>query len=158
MNQGNSGGALLNLLGQFVGMPTSVLRQTRSGAPVEGIGFALPSDRLMAIALRIISEGRSYPRPTMGLEHLDLTPELVARFRVGIDQGALVTEVAAGSPAAAAGIARGDVITKIGDTPVDRDNPFLNAMGLYSPGQSVRVVLNRNGRIIEAEVRLGTRS
>ncbi len=61
VNNGNSGGALLNLAGQFVGMPTAVLRETTGGLPVEGIAFALPTSRFLPIALRIIADGRLVP-------------------------------------------------------------------------------------------------
>ncbi|MBA4181280.1 MAG: hypothetical protein C0506_11880 [Anaerolinea sp.] len=63
VNSGNSGGALLNLQGQFIGMPTAVLRQSRTSQPVEGIAFALPSNRVLEIAARIIAVGGGLPAP-----------------------------------------------------------------------------------------------
>jgi 2-alkenal reductase len=159
INNGNSGGALVTLSGQFVGMPTAILRQSSTGQIVEGISFALPSARIVNIARGIIAEGASYPRPTMGLEHTDLNPTNPPRIaRLAVDEGALVTQVASGGPAASAGIVAGDVITRVGDYVVDKDNPLLNALLHYSSGETVRVVLNRNGRIIEIEVRLAKRS
>jgi S1-C subfamily serine protease len=158
LNQGNSGGALVNLEGQFVGMPTSVLRQSRTGQVVEGIGFAIPADRLMDVARQIIARGGNLARPTMGFEHLDITTEVASRFRLPVDEGALVTDIAPGGPAAVAGIQRGDVITQLEDVAITRSMPFLSALASHKPGEAVRVVLNRNGRIIETEVRLGTRS
>lgn len=90
INSGNSGGALVNLRGQFVGMPTSVLRQgPSSAAAVEGISFALPSNRVMQIVTGIIAAKGPYPRPTLGLEWIDITPETLPRLRtVGLDHGA----------------------------------------------------------------------
>ncbi|MGE5596502.1 MAG: S1C family serine protease [Hyphomicrobiales bacterium] len=158
VNSGNSGGALLNLRGEFVGMPTAVLRDAGNGPSVEGIAFALPSNRVMEIARTIIATGSSYPRPTMGIAHIDLDPASGNASRLAVDRGALVTDVASGSAAAAAGIVPGDIVTRIGDQDVNPDNPFLNAMAHYRPGETVRVVLNRGGRIIEAEVHLGQRS
>ena len=70
----------------------------------------------------------------------------------------MVAAVAPGGPAAQAGIRVGDVITTIGDAAVDRSNPLYNALMTHAPGDTVRVVLNRNGRIIEVEVRLAKRS
>lgn len=157
INSGNSGGALLNLRGQFIGIPTAVLRLTRGGAPVEGIAFALPSNRVMEIARRIIADG-SYPRPSLAAETHDLTPELLARTsRPVVTEGALVSQVTAGGAADAAGIQAGDVITKLASQDVNRDNPFLNVLMRHQPGETVRVVLNRNGRIIETDVRLAKR-
>jgi S1-C subfamily serine protease len=95
----------------------------------------------------------------MGIEHIDITPEAVGRFnRLPAAQGAFVASVMPGGPADRAGVATGDIITRVGDTPVDPDHPFLNGLMLHEPGETVRVVLNRNGRIIEADVRLVQRS
>lgn len=159
VNNGNSGGALLNLDGQFIGMPTAVLRQSRGSQIVEGIAFALPSNRVMQVANRIIAEGGPYPRPSLGIEHVDLSAEVLQRLpRLTLAEGALITSISAGGPAESAGLQAGDVITRLGSEEVSHGNPFLNALTKYEPGQTVRVVLNRNGRIIEAEVRLARRS
>ena len=159
VNNGNSGGALLNLKGQFIGMPTAVLRQSRTGQTVEGIAFALPSNRLMTIVNRIIAEGGGYPRPSLGLEHLDINDEVLQRApRLAVTEGAFVTSVVAGGAGGTAGILVGDVITRVGNTAVNREGPLLNALMSFDPGQTARVVLNRNGRIIELEVRLARRS
>jgi len=158
VNNGNSGGALLNLKGQFIGMPTAVLRQSRTGQTVEGIAFALPSNRLMAIVNRIIAEGQSYPRPSLGLDHLDINDEVLQRApRLSVTEGALVAAVAPEGPGSLAGIQVGDVITRVGATAVNRESPLLNSLLPFEPGQTARVVLNRNGRIIELEVRLAWR-
>ncbi|MEP6871947.1 MAG: trypsin-like peptidase domain-containing protein [Anaerolineaceae bacterium] len=159
VNNGNSGGALLNLKGQFIGMPTAVLRQSRTGQTVEGIAFALPSNRLMAIVNRIIADGGPYPRPSLGLDHLDINDEVLQRAtRLTVTEGALVTSVVVEGPGATAGILVGDVITRVGSAAVNRENPLLNALTSFDPGQTARVVLNRNGRIIELEVKLARRS
>lgn len=159
LNNGNSGGALLNLAGQFVGMPTAVLRESNSGQPVEGIGFAIPSNRLLAVAESIIKNGGSLPRPSLGMEHADLTAEVAVR--AGLlpgTTGALVTAVVQGGPAGAAGIRPGDVVTRIGEYEIGDDRPLLNALMEYAPEQSVTVYLARNGQSIETQVRLGRRS
>jgi S1-C subfamily serine protease len=157
INNGNSGGALLNLQGQFVGIPTLVLRETQSGIPVEGIAFALPSNRVVPIVQRIIADNASYPRPTIAAATQDLgggpRPP-----RTAVTEGAYVTAVTPGGGADAAGVEPGDVITKVGTQDVNADTPLLNALMDHQPGETVRVVLNRNGRIIETDVRLGKRS
>lgn len=159
LNSGNSGGALLNLAGQLVGMPTAVLRESNSGQPVQGIGFAIPSNRLLEIARLIIEAGGSPARPTLGIDHVDLSPEVAVR--AGLQPGttgALVTSVAEGSPASLAGVRLGDVITRIGQFELGSDRPLLNALMEFSPEQSVTVYLARNGQTIETQVRLGRRS
>ncbi len=158
VNSGNSGGALLNLQGQFIGIPTVVLRDAGSGAAVEGIAFALPSNRILPIARQIIADGASYPRPSLGLDARDLTPETLSRIaRPAVSEGAVVVSVTPGGAAAVAGIQTGDIITKVGVEDVKTGAPLLNALEQHKPGETVRVVLNRNGRIIEADVRLTKR-
>ncbi|WP_322796133.1 S1C family serine protease [Tepidiforma sp.] len=159
INSGNSGGALVNLAGQFIGMPTSVLRQTGSGQSVQGVAFAIPSNRVMAIARQIIQAQGPIPRPSLEAEHLDLTDEVAARLpALATDSGAVILNLASGGAAARAGIRAGDVIIQVGDRQVDRSTPLLNALEEHAPGETVKVVLNRNGRIIETEVRLAKRS
>ena len=159
LNNGNSGGALLNLAGQFVGMPTAVLRESNSGQPVQGIGFAIPSNRLLAVAESIIATGDSPLRPSLGMEHADLTAEIAARAGlVPGTAGALVVAVVEGGPAGAADIRPGDVVTRIGEYEIGDDRPLLNALMEYAPEQSVTVYLARNGQNIETQVRLGRRS
>lgn len=159
INSGNSGGALINLEGQFIGMPTAVIRESRSGIAVEGIAFALPSNRVLAIANEIIRVGTNYPRPSLEAEHLDLTPESLSRLpRATIREGAFIGSVTPGGAADVAGIRAGDVITEVDGVAVDAETPLLNVLAKYKPGETARVVLNRNGRIIEAEVRFALRS
>ncbi len=158
VNHGNSGGALVNLNGQFVGMPTSVIRLTESGQEVEGVAFALPSGRVLETARRIIVIGGPIPRPWPGFEHIDLTPENLSRLpRLALEEGALVAAVPAGSVADQAGIKPGDIVTMVGGRAITRQNPLLNALREYEPGQAAKVVLNRDGLIIETEVRLAKR-
>jgi len=159
INHGNSGGALVNLKGQFVGMPTSVIRESRSGNDVEGIAFALPSNRVLEVALAMIEQGGPIPRPSLQAEHLDLTPEVLARLsQPAAKQGALIGAVLPGGAAAEAGLQRGDIITQVGDYQLSPELPLLNALMNYRPGDAVRVVFNRSGRIIETEVRFAQRS
>jgi S1-C subfamily serine protease len=159
VNNGNSGGALVNLQGQFIGMPTAVLRESRSGAAVEGIAFALPANRLLEIARVIIRDGGQYPRPSLQIDHQDLTADILPKFgRLNAKEGAIVLALIPNGVADKAGILPGDVVTSIGDQPVNPDHPLFNVLMGFSPGDTVKVVLNRNGRIIEAEVRLVQRS
>lgn len=156
VNSGNSGGALLNLRGELIGIPTAVLREWRGADAVEGIAFALPVDRIMPVALRIIDLGDSYPRPTLGIDHLDLSPELASQVGAATTEGALVTAVAEGGPAAGAGLQQGDVITRVAESPISREHPLLNALAAHEPGERVPVVLSRGGRIIETEIELAS--
>ncbi len=158
LNHGNSGGALLNLSGELIGIPTAVLREDVQGQAVEGIAFAIPSNRLMEVARGIIAARGAIERPSLGAEHVDLTAEIVVRNRLTAQAGALITTVVGGGASSEAGIAPGDIVIKIANDDVNRELPMLNALMKHVPGETVRVVLNRGGRIIELDVRLGKRS
>ncbi len=158
VNSGNSGGALVNLQGQFIGMPTAVVRESNGGTPVQGIAFALPSNRVIDIARQIIDGGGSIVRPSLEVQHVDLSDGVLAQIpRLSVREGAIVTSIVPGGVGATAGIQAGDVVTAIDGAAIDRDTPLLNALMALTPGQTVKVVLNRQGQIIEANVRLGTR-
>jgi S1-C subfamily serine protease len=151
VNHGDSGGALLNTQGELVGLNTSVIRSTDQGETVEGIAFAISSNVAAPIAETIIDKG-SYPRPYLGISHQDLTPEMSSIAGLPVDHGAAVGRVSPGTPAADAGIQQGDIILKMGDTEVNQDMPFLNALSRLTPGQTVPVVLERDGEEITVQV------
>lgn len=158
INNGNSGGALVNLEGQFIGMPTAVVRQTAAGSPVEGIAFALPSNRVVDIARQIINGGGSIARPGIDAQHVDLNVAVLDQLPpLEVTEGAILISVTPGGVAATAGFQPGDVITEVDGVAIDSETPLLNAFMEHNPGQTVKVVLNRQGQIIEADVRLGTR-
>ncbi|MCJ7491279.1 MAG: trypsin-like peptidase domain-containing protein [Dehalococcoidia bacterium] len=144
VNHGNSGGALLNAEGELVGLNTSVIRSTETGELVEGIAFAISSNVAAPITHVIIDQG-SYPRAYLGIAHQDITPDVSTLGDLPVDHGALVARVSPGTPAADAGIKEGDIILQMGDVELNRDMPFLNALGRLQPGQPVVLVLDRAG-------------
>ena len=124
INHGNSGGALLNTQGELVGLSTTVVRSTEGGETVEGVAFALASNTIAPIVRAIIEQGR-YPRPFLGIVHLDLSPLVAEVNGLPVSFGAYVTEVTPDSPAAEAGIQRGDIIVRMGSVPLNQDMPFI---------------------------------
>ncbi|MFQ5879231.1 MAG: S1C family serine protease [Dehalococcoidia bacterium] len=156
VNPGNSGGALVNAAGQLVGIPTTVVRSD-TGVEVEGIAFAIPSSTVARVAGEIIAKGR-FDRPYLGVVHQDLRPEVATQLGLILTNGALVTDVSPGSPAAAAGIRRGDVILRIAEFDITPDLPFLNVLGRLRPQQEVAIVIARNGQQVTLDgVILGLR-
>jgi len=156
INHGNSGGALVNADGQVVGISTSVIRATESGEPVEGMGFAIPSNTARAVAEQLIAGGKVL-RPYFGIVHEDVTPYIASIYDLPVQSGAHVVEVAPDTPAARAGLRPGDVIVQIGEYPVDDNHPFLNVLMKHSPDQVVKVVFFRDGGRTEVDLKLAER-
>ncbi|MBM2826053.1 MAG: 2-alkenal reductase [Dehalococcoidia bacterium] len=156
INQGNSGGPLVNSAGQVVGINTSVIRSTRAGEVVDGIGFAIPSNTVDIVAKQIVKQGK-VSRPYLGISHQQVTPALASLYNLPVSQGAYILQISTASPAGRAGVKEGDILIKIGDIPVDEKHPFLNVLMKYSPKDTVTLTLNRQGETIKADVTLDER-
>ena len=148
INPGNSGGPLLNLDGEVVGMNTAIF--SRSGGYM-GVGFAIPSNLTRTIAEQLVASGR-VTRGYIGLTVQPLTREIAEALRLNHNQGALVNEVQAGSPAQRAGIREGDVLTRFDGTPLSDGGQYRNRAALARPGSTVTLALVREGRHLEIPV------
>ncbi len=154
INHGNSGGPLVNTAGQVVGINTSVIRQTEAGQPVEGIGFAIPSNVARLVAKQLVEKGR-VTRPDLGIaQPRQVTPALASFLGLPVRQGAFVLQVNPNGPAAQAGIKDGDIITRLANDPIDDAHPWSNVLMKHEPGEKVTVTLNRDGRELRVEVTL----
>ena len=162
INRGNSGGALLNLSGQVIGINTAVVRGGGEGDVAEGLGFAIPSNRVRAIASQLI-EREGQPRPFLGVATQALTPQIASYYDLRgpdgrlLSYGALVTEVVQGSAADQANLAPGDVILSIDGTRLDENSPLADVMAQYSAGDRIRLEVVRNGEAQTITVTLGAR-
>ncbi len=156
INQGNSGGPLVNAAGQVVGINTSVIRLTGEGQLVEGIGFAIPSNTVRQVASQLVATGKVV-RPYMGISHQQINPALASFYGLPVRYGAFIVQVAADGPASQAGLREGDIIIKIGDDTIDQDRPLLNMLMKHQPDEKVPVVVNREGQELAVEVTLGER-
>lgn len=154
INQGNSGGPLVNLAGEVVGINTLVVRNGASGAIAEGLGFAIPINTARAVAEQIMDQG-FFSRPYLGIRWQAITPSVAAWYRLPVQWGVYVAEVIPGSPADNAGIRPGDFLTSLGETPIDAENSYINTLFRYQPGDRVVVELVRDGRAIQLDVILG---
>ncbi|MCS6906736.1 MAG: trypsin-like peptidase domain-containing protein [Anaerolineales bacterium] len=153
INQGNSGGPLVNLNGQVIGINTLIVRSTGMGAIAEGLGFAIPINTAREVAEQIIQKGY-VSRPYLGIRWQLVTPRVAALYNLGVEWGVYVTQVFADSPAAKAGLRRGDIIVQIGEVRIDERHSFINALYRYQPGEEVAVVVWREGRLLTVKVRL----
>ncbi len=154
INPGNSGGPLLNERGQVIGMNTAIIQ----GA--QGIGFAIPINTVQDIASQLIAEGQ-VEHPYLGIEMVTLTPELAQEMnavpnsplQVATEEGVLVMNVAANSPAAKAGLRRGDVIHTINGQPVASAEDVQKAVAGGSVGDDLNLQLHRNQQTLSVVAR-----
>lgn len=154
INQGNSGGPLMNLAGEVVGINTLVVRGSGGSAVAEGLGFAIPVNTAKAVADQIIQKGY-FSRPYLGIRWQSITPDIAAAYNLPVEWGIYLTEVSTGSPADKAGLQQGDIITRIGEISLDETHSFMNALFLYKPGDQVTVELVRDGEKLQVQVTLG---
>ncbi len=138
INPGNSGGPLLNLRGEAVGMNAAVSLEG------EGIGFAVPINLARTIVAQILRNGH-VSRGYVGVEVRDLEPDLQTLLSAPEPGGSVVLDVAAGSAADKAGLARYDVITEVAAQQVAKADDFVRAISALSPGAEVELRYLRNG-------------
>lgn len=142
INPGNSGGALINLRGELIGINTAILAP--AGGNV-GIGFAVPSRMAQGVMAQLLRFGE-VRRGLIGVSVQDVTPEIAEAMGLKDGAGALVTQVQAGSPAAAAGIRSGDLIVEVDGHAIDNASDLRNQVGLVPVGQEVKLVVLRDGK------------
>src|SRR5262249_23626214 len=128
INHGNSGGPLVNLAGQVVGINTLVIRGSGSSADqAEGLGFAIASNIVSASAQQLRDQGY-VARPYLGIEWTAITPDLAQQYDLPVEWGAYVQSVSPDSPAANAGLQEGDIITGIDGVNLDENANFVNTL------------------------------
>jgi Do/DeqQ family serine protease len=151
INQGNSGGALINTRGELVGINSQIL--SPSGGNI-GIGFAIPSNMARSVSEQLIKTGK-VRRGQLGVAIEPVTPELASRLGMPEVRGVMVRAASPNSPAARAGIREGDVILAFNGTPVTDGNTLRNQVASTAPGRTVKLTVSRDGREQEIEVTLG---
>jgi 2-alkenal reductase len=155
INPGNSGGPLVNLSGEVVGVNTLGIPTDEQGQPVQGLFFAIPSNTVALIAATLIEDGRVV-YPYVGVEYRDNSPAVAAEFDLDASGGVVITSVPDG-PAADAGLQEGDIILQIGDYPLNAQTPFSEALFNYDPGDTVTLLIIRDGEEQEIEITFGER-
>lgn len=153
INPGNSGGALLDAEGRLIGINTLIQSPAGAvGAPQSaGIGFAIPVDSAMDVAVQLIETGRAV-HPFMGVSTLSIDRATAAEFSVPINRGALVRFVEPDSPADDGGIERGDIIIRIDDRDIRGAEDVFAAIRARQIGDTSQVVVVRGDTEIELEV------
>lgn len=154
INPGNSGGPLLNVSGQVIGMNTAV------AANAQGIGFAIPINATKG-TLKSVLAGKGVQRAYLGLRYVPLTAAVAKQYNLSVTEGAYVvggenstTGVVSEGPADKAGVKDKDIITKINGLTVGRQGGVSSLIGEYAPGDTVELVIVRDGRELTAKVTL----
>lgn len=154
INPGNSGGPLLNDRGEVIGINTAI----RAGA--EGIGFAIPIDKAKAIK-DLLARGENVPHPYIGIQMLTLTPEVARQFNddpnslmvVPEIKGVLVVRVVPDSPAAEGGLRRGDVITSVAGTEIEKADQLQEVVEQSQIGKPLSITVRREEQTRQLSVR-----
>ena len=154
INQGNSGGPLVNLAGEVVAINTLIVRSTGTGTVAEGLGFAIPINTARVISEQLIQNG-FVSRPYLGISYQPISPRVAAVYRLPVQYGVYITDIYANSPASQAGLRVGDIITAIDNTNLDDTHEYLNILFQYSAGDPVTLTVNRSGKTIQVQVTLG---
>lgn len=141
VNQGNSGGALVNTRGELIGINSAIASTTGSYA---GYSFAIPSN-LVKKVVNDLAEFGKVQRAFLGIVIKDITPELAKKYSLKDLNGVYVEETTENGGAGAAGIKKGDIIRKVGDVRVNGFNALQEQIGLYRPGDRVNITLTRDG-------------
>jgi Do/DeqQ family serine protease len=153
INQGNSGGALIDVRGNLVGINTAIVSQ--SGGSI-GIGFAIPAATTKTVLEQIVRTG-SVARGWIGVEMQDVTAATAASFKLSGATGALISGVLKNGPADKAGVKPGDVLLSVEGKPVQQAQSVLNAVSSLAPGSNAKLALKRQGQDLELSVTVGKR-
>ncbi len=153
INPGNSGGALVNLNGQLIGINAASFNPQGSNAGNIGLGFAIPANLAKEIMRQLMAYGE-VRRGSLGLDSVDINPENAKQFNLTNVRGALVSRVYNGSPAAAAGIKPGDVVTQANGQRIDTAESLHNLEGLLPVGQPVNLRVLRDGQTLAMQATL----
>jgi len=154
VNPGNSGGPLFNMRGQVVGINSQIY--SRSGG-YQGLSFAIPIEVALQVGDQIVAHGK-VSRGHIGVTIQDMNQSLAQSFGLSSPRGALVSQVEADSPAAAAGIKSGDVIISFDGKPVDSSHQLPALVAEAKAGSTQSVIVVRNGKQLELKIKVAALS
>lgn len=150
INPGNSGGALINLRGELIGINTAIIGP--SGANV-GIGFAVPVNMARSVMTQLVRFGE-VRRGRLGIDFESLAPDAATMLKLPTADGALISTVQPDSPAAKAGLRRGDVVLAFNGRPVKSGPDLRNRLGLTPIGDNIELTVWRDGRQLSVKMQI----
>jgi serine protease Do len=157
INEGNSGGPLVNLNGQVIGINTAIASDSQN------IGFAIPINDVKGLIEQVLKTGK-FERPYLGIRYIPLTADVADEYNLSTQNGAFIApssdpttpSVAAGSPAASAGLQDNDIITALDGTSIDQAHSLTSLLDQHQPGDQIGLTVLRNGQTLHVSVTLGT--
>jgi serine protease Do len=157
INEGNSGGPLVDLNGEVIGMNTAIASDSQN------IGFAIPINDLSGLVASVEQTGK-LQRPYLGVVYVPITKDIAEQYNLTVDQGAYIPKeiqigeqtVLSNGPAAKAGVQEGDVITKVDSTSINQTASLTSVLGKHKVGDKVTLTIIRGGKTITLDVTLGT--
>jgi len=157
INQGNSGGPLVNMDGQVIGINTAVASQSQS------IGFAIPVNDAKGMIGQVLKTGK-FARPYLGVRYVELTGDVAKQYGLAAKDGAFILptsnpnspSVIPDSPAATVGLQEKDVIAAIDGKKVDQTHSLTSLLSQYQPGDKVELTILRGDKTVRLDVKLGT--
>lgn len=152
INRGNSGGALIDVKGDLVGINTAILSGETGGN--QGIGFAIPANLARNIMDQILKSGK-VTRGFLGILPQELTPDMAKAFGMPNGHGVAIAQVEPNSPAQRAGLQVGDVITAVNGDKIDDVNAFRLQVAAFAPNTTIHLSVSRNGQNLQVPVTLG---
>ncbi|CAN5348797.1 trypsin-like peptidase domain-containing protein [soil metagenome] len=159
INEGNSGGPLVNMNGQVIGINTAIADDA------ENIGFTIPINDVRALINQVLKTG-SFDRPFLGVRYVSLTQAIAEEYALSVQSGAYLAPssvsgsnpVVAGGPADKAGVQSGDIITSVNDVKLDQQTSLTTALNRYKAGSRLQLKVVRDGRTVTIVVTLGKMS
>lgn len=157
INEGNSGGPLVNLNGQVIGINTA------TAGDAQNIGFAIPINDVRGLIDQVVKTGK-FARPYLGVAYVPLTADVANEFNLDTTNGAFIApssdpaspSVQAGSAAEAAGLKERDIITAIDGTKIDQSHSLTSLISQHQPGDKVKLTVVRGGKTLHLTAKLGT--
>ncbi|HEX5455887.1 MAG TPA: trypsin-like peptidase domain-containing protein [Candidatus Saccharimonadales bacterium] len=156
INQGNSGGPLVNVNGEVIGINTAI------AGDAQNIGFAIPINDLKGLISGVLKNGK-LERPYLGVRYVSINSDYAYQYNLSVDRGAYLAPnsngdpaVIPGSPAEKAGLKEKDIITRVNSTDIDARNGLSAVLGRYSVGTQVGLTVIRGGKTMQINATLGS--
>ena len=157
INEGNSGGPLVNLNGQVIGINTAIA----GGA--QNIGFSIPINDVKGLINQVLKTGK-FSMPYLGIRYIPLTADVANEYKLSVQNGAFIApssdssspSIIQGSPADSSGLQVNDVITQVNGTNIDQEHSLTSLIDQFTPGTSVNLTVIRNNKSMNVNVTLGT--